>query len=174
MLFECFWEKVETENKREGLVIYSAGNFISNQRQTAERAGIMAIVELVKTGKGKTQIAAAGYMPTWVVIDGKGHRVTFNNSSKGRTGEALARTLGLLPAGNRIAGQWPTVLPTKCEKSAFRPLPGPKPDRYWVRNIDSPKSGSSRKTKKAGSWNRIFGGSSSQKKRRRRTTGSTR
>lgn len=170
------WEKVVTKDKREGLIVYSAGNFISNQRQTAERAGIIAITELVRTSTGTTQLAAAGYIPTWVVIDGKGHRVTFNTSSKGRTGEALRRTLGLLPDGNRAAGTWPTALPSKCEGSAYKRLTGPKPDRYWVRNIDSPKSGRSRKAQKASSWNRIFGGStgSKSKKRRRRQTGSTR
>ncbi len=168
------WEKVVTADKREGLIVYSAGNFISNQRQTAERAGIMAIVELVKSGQGKAKISAAGYMPTWVVIDNKGHRVTFNNSSKGRTGEALARTLGLLPSGNRLAGQWPAVLPTECEGSDFKRLGGPKPDRHWVRHIDSPKSGRSRKAKKASGWSRVFTGSSKRKKRRRRTTGASR
>ncbi|NNF78546.1 MAG: CapA family protein [Rhizobiales bacterium] len=168
------WEKIVTDNNREGLVVYSAGNFISNQRQTAERTGIMAIVELVKTAEGKTKLAAAGYIPTWVVIDNKGHRVTFNNSSKGRTGEALARTLGLLPAGNRIAAKWPAVLPTECEGSKYARLRGPKPDRYWVRNIDSPKSGRSRKAKKAGAWSRVFGGSKKRKRSRKRRTGASR
>ncbi len=168
------WEKVVTQDKREGLIVYSAGNFISNQRQTAERAGVMAIVELVKSAKGKARIAAAGYIPTWVAIDGKGHRVTFNNSSKGRTGEALARTLGLLPSGNRIAGQWPTLLPTECKNSGYKHLGGPKPDRHWVRNIDSPKSGRSRKANKASGWSRVFGGSSKRTKRRKRSTGASR
>ncbi|MEM8688033.1 MAG: CapA family protein [Pseudomonadota bacterium] len=166
------WEKVVAEDKREGLVVYSAGNFISNQRQTAERAGIIAIVELVRPAQGKVRLAAAGYIPTWVHIDAKGHRVSFNTSSKGRTGEALARTLGLLPAGNRIAPKWPAVLPTKCEGSRYTVLRGPRPDRYWVRNIDSPKSGRSRKGKNASAWNRVLGKSSKRKRQRR--TGSTR
>ena len=166
------WEKVVTTDKREGLVVYSTGNFISNQRQTAERAGIMAIVELVRPAQGKTQLAAAGFIPTWVQIDAKGHRVSFNTSAKGRTGEALARTLGLLPAGNRIAPKWPAVLPTRCENSSYAALKGPKPDRYWVRNIDSPKSGKGRKAKKDGGWNRLFGKSSNRTRKRR--MGSTR
>lgn len=168
------WEKFVTKGKREGLIVYSAGNFISNQRQTAERTGIMAIVELVRMEGGGTKIAAAGYIPTWVEIDNKGHRVTFNNSSSGRTGEALARTLGLLPPGNRIAGTWPTVLPTRCENSAYKRLSGPKPDRYWVKNIDSPKSGRGRTAGRASGWSRVLGGASKSKKRRRRQTGASR
>ena len=159
------WEKVVGDDKREGLVVYSAGNFISNQRQTAERTGILALVELVKPEGGKAQLAAAGYIPTWVQIDAKGHRVSFNNSSKGRTGEALARTLGLLPAGNRMAGKWPPAFPTECSDSAYKRLPGPKPDRHWVRNIDSPKSGRSRRAKNA---------NKSSKRKRRRRAGATR
>ncbi len=166
------WEKVVAADEREGLVVYSAGNFISNQRQTAERAGIIAVVELVRPVGGKARLAAAGYIPTWVQIDAKGHRVSFNTSSKGRTGEALARTLGLLPAGNRIAPKWPVVLPTDCENSVFTAPKGPKPDRYWVRNIDSPKSGRSRKAKSTNVWNRVFSGTSKRKRQRR--TGSTR
>ena len=54
------WEKRLVADGREGLVVYSTGNFISNQRQTAERAGVLGLVELVKRGDGKTELAAAG------------------------------------------------------------------------------------------------------------------
>ena len=109
------WEKVVTQDNREGLIIYSSGNFISNQRRTPQRAGVLAMLELVETFDGKVQLASAGYMPTWVEIDGTGHRVTFNDAAKGRKGKALRDTLRLLPKGNRMDASLPFVFPDRCK-----------------------------------------------------------
>lgn len=160
------WEKVTTKNGREGLIVYSAGNFISNQRRTAERAGILGLAQLVRTGKGKVRLAAAGYVPTWVVIDNKGHRITVNTKTGGREGEALSRTLGLLPEGNRMTGKAPFVFPTGCKGSKFVALTRPRADTYWVRNPKSPKSGSGQHNR---SWNRVFGKKRRSGKRKRRS-----
>lgn len=109
------WEKVVTKDNREGLIIYSSGNFISNQRRTPQRAGAISMLELVKTIDGKVQLASAGFMPTWVEIDGDGHRVTFNDTTKGRRGRALKDTLRLLPKGNRMHASLPFEFPAQCE-----------------------------------------------------------
>lgn len=165
------WEKVTTDSGREGLIMYSLGNFVSNQRRTDERAGILGMVELIKTGKGKAKIAAAGYLPTWVVIDGKGHRVTFNTRAGGRPGEALRRTQGLLPYGNRMRAKTPLAFPSGCASSKYVAFNSLRADRRWVKHPRSAKSGSGQSKR---SWNRIFKGSSSKRKRRRRRTDSTR
>ena len=39
------WEKITTDDGREGLVIYSTGNFISGQVRFMRRAGILAMVD---------------------------------------------------------------------------------------------------------------------------------
>ena len=97
------WEKYETEAGEEGLIVYSTGNFISNQRKLMQRAGIIALVELVREEKGKARVAAAGYVPTWVVIDGNvNHRVTVNEGKSGWTRGALQKTHQLLPMGNHL------------------------------------------------------------------------
>ncbi|HRD77624.1 MAG TPA: CapA family protein, partial [Hyphomicrobiaceae bacterium] len=67
------WERVTASDGREGLVIYSTGNFISNQRSLTQRTGIVALVELVR-GAGGAVVSAAGFIPTWVDIEG-GHVV---------------------------------------------------------------------------------------------------
>ena len=166
------WEKVKTKDGREGLIVYSAGNFISNQRRTAERAGILGLAELIKTKTGKVRLAAAGYIPTWVVIDGKGHRITVNTKTGGREGEALSRTLGLLPHGNAMRGKAPFVFPDGCKGSKYAAFSRPRPDTHWVRNPKSPKSGSGQHNR---SWNRVFGNSKRGRKgKRRRRMGSSR
>lgn len=111
------WEKHETEAGDEGLIVYSTGNFISNQRQLMQRAGIIALVELVKDNTGRARVSAAGYVPTWVVIDGNvNHRVIVNTGKSGWTRGALQKTNQLLPAGNHLTSgtDWPPVLPKEC------------------------------------------------------------
>ena len=111
------WEKYETEAGAEGLIVYSTGNFISNQRKLMQRAGIVALVELVREKKGKARVSAAGYVPTWVVIDGNvNHRVTVNEGKSGWTRGALQKTNQLLPQGNHLTSgtDWPPVLPKEC------------------------------------------------------------
>ena len=110
------WEKHLTERGAEGLIVYSTGNFISNQRRLMERSGIIAVLELVRREGGKAQVAAAGYVPTWVAIDGKGHRVTVNTGTGGWRRSALRQTRKILPAGNHVSTgvSWPLNLPRDC------------------------------------------------------------
>ncbi len=80
------WEKVKTKDGREGLIAYSSGNFISNQRRTAERAGILGLAQLIKTETGKVRRGAAGYVPTWGVIGGNCHLMTLRPPTGAREG----------------------------------------------------------------------------------------
>lgn len=53
--------------KRTGVVFWSLGNYISNQRNQYQDGGIMAHIELVKnTKKGETTVANYAYIPAWV------------------------------------------------------------------------------------------------------------
>lgn len=96
------WERIVTGNGREGLVIYSTGNFISNQRQLPERTGMIALLDLVRTEGQKARIQAVRYIPTWVEIDGQGHRVTELTGTKGLLGGVLKAALRIAPPGNRV------------------------------------------------------------------------
>lgn len=120
------WEKHVTRDGREGLIVYSTGNFISNQRRLMQRAGILVLAELVRGGDGRTRLAAAGFVPTWVEIDGQGHRVS-ENPGRGWPGEALRATLRLLPAGNRVALATPQ-LPRACSSAKATAQAKPKPE----------------------------------------------
>ncbi len=114
------WEKYAASDGREGLIVYSTGNFVSNQRRLMERAGALVLLDLVRDG-GATRIAGASFVPTWVDIDGRGHRVT-ENRGKGWPGEALRQSLRLLPAGNRVSAAATRAVREGCsEASAGRP-----------------------------------------------------
>lgn len=95
------WSVISAGDGREGLVIYSTGNFVSNQRRVPERSGIIAVIELVREAGKKARVTAARFVPTWVVIDGAGHRVV--EMGKAGSGGGLAGTLRILPKDNRIS-----------------------------------------------------------------------
>lgn len=108
------WEKHVTADGREGLVIHSLGNFLSNQRQQAQRVGAVGILELTRQGDGKARVGAAGYVPTWVVIDGRGIRPT-EAPAKSFASSHAAR---FYPAGNRVGATTIRDLPRNCPAGA--------------------------------------------------------
>ncbi len=69
------YEKIITENKNEGHIFYSLGNFISDQNKAFTLDGIMATVEITKNGEtSKTTISKVDFISTWVnksTINGK-------------------------------------------------------------------------------------------------------
>lgn len=111
------WEKHVTDSGDEGLIIYSTGNFISNQRKMMQRAGLVALLELSRQPGEKARVSAAGYVPTWVVIDGNvNHRAVVNTGKSAWPNAALKKTHQLLPEGNYVPSgtQWPPALPRDC------------------------------------------------------------
>lgn len=96
------WEKVTAEDGRDGLVIYSTGNFISNQVSDDQRTGIVALIELTRTSTTRAEVSAAGFVPTWVTRGGR-HRVEeMRINEKQRDGLARSASLRRLPAGNYV------------------------------------------------------------------------
>ncbi|MBP1918550.1 poly-gamma-glutamate synthesis protein (capsule biosynthesis protein) [Youngiibacter multivorans] len=64
-----------TDGKHEGLVAYSMGNFLSNQRFEileikGTETGMVARVTLEKDEKGNVEIRKAEYVPTWISLTG--------------------------------------------------------------------------------------------------------
>ena len=112
------WEKIVTESGREGLVIYSTGNFISSQPWTPNRSGIVALLEFTKRQGEKARLTAAGYVPTWAEQGRFAHQVTeLKEGQRGLAGP-LAATLKLLPTDNRVKGDNFRNLLRDCETVA--------------------------------------------------------
>ena len=66
------WEKIKTTDGREAFVIYSLGNFVSNQSQLARRSTMLLYVGLTKTSTG-TVVNGVSYVPL-VMTNKNGHR----------------------------------------------------------------------------------------------------
>jgi poly-gamma-glutamate synthesis protein (capsule biosynthesis protein) len=136
------WEKMTTPSGSEALVVYSTGNFISDQRFLMQRAGIIALLELVKTGDGGTRLAGAGFVPTWVLIDNvsqwesHGHTVV-SNASSSRSPEALRAQLAILPDGNRVSGDNLSGMPGECGAEPALTLPTVAPGGEGVDETES-------------------------------------
>ncbi len=119
------WAKMQGAGGHEGLVVYSTGNFISNQRRPAQRTGLAVVMELTKAaGPGaKAKVTAAGWLPTWVEFKGNTvHRVAANTGS-GTSAAGLKRARALLPEGNELKlGTWRT-LPRQCPDAVSAAAP---------------------------------------------------
>lgn len=60
------WEKVTTDDGREGLIVYSTGNFVSNQAQIERRTAIMVQLHLSGPPNAKLKIRGAAYIPLFM------------------------------------------------------------------------------------------------------------
>lgn len=98
------WEKIVAGDGRDGLVVYSTGNFISNQVSDDQRTGIVALVELTKTSTTRAEVSAAGFIPTWVERGGR-HRVVEMRFGEQRKARAFPAALRRLPAGNYVVAR---------------------------------------------------------------------
>ena len=65
VLQKMVWTK-KTASKKDALVVYSLGNFISNQQKPKTDGGSMVRIELLKNEDGNVQITNAGYYLIWV------------------------------------------------------------------------------------------------------------
>ena len=65
------WEKHDTEDGREGFILYSTGNFVSNMAELAERTSIMLMLGLTREKPGaRAKINGVRYIPLWLHRDG--------------------------------------------------------------------------------------------------------
>lgn len=115
------WEKITAADGREGLVIYSTGNFISNQVSDDQRTGIVALLELTRRAGSKAEVSAAGFIPTWVTRGA--HRVDEIAIGKGRGKRGYSAPLRRLPLGNHVTAAAFRDLPRTCPVTAANDTP---------------------------------------------------
>lgn len=94
------WEKVATADGREGLVVYSTGNFISNQVSDDQRTGIIGLLELTRVSSTQAHVSAVGFVPTWVTR-GR-HRVDEMKLTSRNGALRFPAPLRRLPIGNYV------------------------------------------------------------------------
>lgn len=71
-----------SDGSREGLVVYSMGNFLSNQRNEilnieGTENGLISITTLARNEKGSVFIEKAEYIPTWINLYEKNSKPTY-------------------------------------------------------------------------------------------------
>lgn len=71
-----------TDGNHEGLVVYSMGNFLSNQRNEilnteGTENGLISITTLARNEKGNVCIEKAEYIPTWINLFEKNSKPTY-------------------------------------------------------------------------------------------------
>jgi Bacterial capsule synthesis protein PGA_cap len=99
------WEKLVGADGREGVVIYSTGDFISDRSRKERRAGVIVWLELLKeAGAIRARLSAAAYVPTSVRA-GRKYRVV--EIEKGGPTEPL-------PHGNRLEPSRKDPMPRSC------------------------------------------------------------
>jgi hypothetical protein len=95
------WEKIVTKDGRETFVIYSIGNFISNQRQLERRTSAIIYLGLTKAPGKKAWINGVTYVPTYM-FDGPAELVASDRSN--RVPKASVNVLTKLLGGDRMIG----------------------------------------------------------------------
>jgi hypothetical protein len=111
------WERYVTEDGREGFVVYSLGNFVSDQIPLGRRSTILLYLGLKRLGSGAVVPYGARYVP--MALDRSNGRHLFAIDREGGFGEERARVTGIL-------GEW-GVAP-----AVQRPDMAPQCDPEWT------------------------------------------
>ncbi|PRP92294.1 Capsule biosynthesis protein CapA [Enhygromyxa salina] len=129
------WAKLEAEDGREGLVLYSLGNFASHQPELSRRTSLLLYLTLVETEDGELHIAGVRHLPLHVRQAGDEFFVEaidrLQGSAPGQApgsvqgqapGAADARALivALLGAGNLVLPDEPKLGDPHCDED-WRP-----------------------------------------------------
>ncbi|MEL7542665.1 MAG: CapA family protein [Pseudomonadota bacterium] len=107
------WEKIVTESGREGMAIYSTGNFISGQVRPMQRGGVLGLLRLVRPKGEKVVLRSVGYIPSWVSF-ARGRRIVHPAARLPESRSVVRQMNRILPVGNLVAAQHPFRLPQTC------------------------------------------------------------
>jgi hypothetical protein len=118
------WAKLQAEDGREGLVMYSLGNFASHQVELSRRSSLLLYVDLVETADGTLRIAGVRYVPLHVTQRGDEFFVEAIDRTQGPA-DARALLVALLGAGNLALPDERKLGDPHCEE-AWRPHAIPK------------------------------------------------
>ncbi|HEY8379528.1 MAG TPA: CapA family protein, partial [Nannocystis sp.] len=107
------WEKLETSDGREVLVVYSLGNFVSHQPELEKRSTAIVYVGLGRAESGPVFVYGAGYVPVHVRQSGE----EFFAEAIDRVGgpaDARAHVVGVFGAANVLAPNTPIEVAPQC------------------------------------------------------------
>ena len=120
------WERYVAEDGREGFIIYSLGNFVSNQSQLPRRSTILLQLGLKRLGSGQVVPYGARYVP--MVLDRSQGRHLLAIDREGGFGSERAHITGLF-------GEWGVAPPIQNPDIAPQCDPDwqpPHPADGWI------------------------------------------
>ncbi len=120
------WERYVTDEGREGFVVYSLGNFVSNQSQLARRSTILLYLGLKRLGSGEVVPYGARYVP--MVLDRSNGRHLVAIDREGGFGSERSHITGLF-------GEWgvaPAVQDPEMAPQCDPDWTAPHPSDGWI------------------------------------------
>ena len=112
------WEKYVTSDGREGFVIYSLGNFVSNQQTLPKQSTLLLYLGLTKDADGIVRIHGARYVPMYMRRSTRRSLAVLGPSSSHR--ESFDLTATMFGGYNFLDADAPLVLDPQCDPS-WRP-----------------------------------------------------
>ncbi len=108
------WEKYKTADGREGFVIYSLGNFVSNQRELPRRSTILLMLGLTLSKEtGKAIVNGVRYFPMSMDFNGSPFRLHVTSSRE--YADSWQHVTGIFGAENVADERNPFVTHPKCQ-----------------------------------------------------------
>ncbi len=123
------WERHVTEDGREGFIIYSLGNFVSNQRQMPRSATLVLYLGLTKGADGVVHVNGARFVPVYIANDGQGVHAEAIDLVGGYTA-ARSLILGFFDAFNLLPPNDAAVTNAHCDPN-WTPAVAPHPHDGW-------------------------------------------
>lgn len=125
------WERYVTRDGRETMIVYSLGNFVSNQLGVPRRSSVIALLGLMPNAKdrGRLSIVTAGFIPIRMrlQVTKAGVRVAAQAIDRVRGAKAKKSAAGnrkhilkFLPAGNLLPPKTPFWAGRDCTQRARR------------------------------------------------------
>ncbi len=109
------WERIIASDGREGIAIYSLGNFASHQPELAKRSTALAVLELRPDGAGRLALTGAGYVPLTVRQDGSSFFVESVERARSPV-EIRDHITSILGSGNALPAEGPWRMPLDCRE----------------------------------------------------------
>lgn len=107
------WQRYRTSDGRDTFVIYSLGNFVSNQTGLAKRSTLLLYLGLVRGNDGEVQITGARYVPLYMLRSGAREIVALDPSD-GRHTDSLDLTASLFGGYNLMGADERLVPDPQC------------------------------------------------------------
>ncbi len=119
------WERYVTRSGRETMIVYSLGNFVSNQLGVPRRSSVIALLGLMPNAgdRGRLAIVTAGFIPIRMRLQTlkTGVRLAAQAIDRAKGGAANRKhILKSLPAGNLLPPKTPFFAGRDCTRRTRR------------------------------------------------------